>query len=75
MALRKPKASKAQARNRPLRGVATAVRELINENPVVRLVLEIAMRARALESLEPPRYIGIATDFVAVAPNSQYLVP
>jgi hypothetical protein len=74
MTLRKPKASKAQARNRPSRRVAIAVGERINENPDVRVVLETATRAHVLESREPPRYIGVATDIAVTSANSQYPV-
>jgi hypothetical protein len=74
MTVRKPKASKAQARNSASRGIATALRERINENPDVRLVREIAMRAQEMEAREPPRYIGIATDIAATHANSQYPV-
>lgn len=63
MTLRKPKASKAQ------------VGERINENPDVQMVLEIATRAHVLESREPPRYIGVATDIAVTSANSQYPVP
>lgn len=74
MTLRKPKALKAQARNRASRNFAIEVSKRINENPDVRLVLETATRAHVLESREPPRYIGVATDIAVTSANSQYPV-
>jgi hypothetical protein len=44
------------------------------ENPDVRTVLEIAARARDIESREPAKTIGIATDIIAIPTNSQYPV-
>jgi hypothetical protein len=74
MTNRKPKASKAQARNRASMDAETVVRNLIDESPDVRLVLEIATRAHAIESREPPRNLGMATDVVVNPTNSQYPV-
>ncbi len=51
------------------------VKNALHENPDMRLVLEVAARARETESKEPPRNIGIATDIVAIPTNSQCLVP
>jgi hypothetical protein len=47
------------------------VTKALNDNPEIRLVLEIAARAREVESKEPPRHIGFATDTVAVPTSSQ----
>jgi hypothetical protein len=66
----KPKASKAQARIRASMDAETIVRNLTD----VRLVLEIATRAHAIESREPPRNLGMATDVVVNPTNSQYPV-
>jgi hypothetical protein len=51
------------------------VKNALEKNPEIRLVLEIAERAREVESKEPPRNIGIATEIVAIPTNSQSLVP
>ena len=51
------------------------IKNALEENPDIRLVLEIAARARDAESKEPPQNIGIATDIVAIPTNSQCLVP
>lgn len=53
----------------------TVVQNWIDESSDIRLVLEIAARAHAIEFREPPRYLGIATDIVAVPTNSQCPVP
>jgi hypothetical protein len=54
---------------------AQLIRDAIEKNPDIRLILEIAVRAREIESKEPPRNIGVATDIVAIPTNSQCLVP
>ena len=71
MTSRKPKAPETQTGKRAPTDVATVVRNWIDENPDVRLVLEIAMRAHAVEFTEPPRNLGMATDIVALPTNSQ----
>ncbi len=45
--------------------VRRVIQKVLAEHPDVKLVQEIAMRARNLEANEPPREIGMATDFVA----------
>jgi hypothetical protein len=55
--------------------IEKVIKSNLKENPEVRLVLEIAARARDLEALEPPREIGFATDIVAIPTKSQSLVP
>jgi hypothetical protein len=54
---------------------AQVIEDGLAANPDVRLVLEIALRAREVESKEPPRNIGVATDIVATPTNSQCLGP
>lgn len=54
---------------------AQVIKDALDANPDVRLVLAIAARARDAESKEPPRNIGFATDIVAIPTNSQCLVP
>lgn len=54
---------------------AQVIKDALETNPDVRLVLEVATRAREAESKEPPRSIGFATDIVAIPTNSQCLVP
>lgn len=54
---------------------AQVIKDALDANPDVRLVLEISARARDAESKEPPRSIGFATDIVAIPTNSQCLVP
>jgi hypothetical protein len=51
------------------RQAARNVKNTIDENPDVRMVLEIAMRLK-----EPPRHIGMATDVVLTCPNSQVII-
>jgi len=50
------------------------IKSALDRNPEIRLVLEIAARAREAESKEPPRNIGMATETAAVPTNSQYPV-
>ncbi len=50
------------------------IQNALDKNPDIRLVLEIAARAREAESKEPPRNIGIATETAAIPTNSQCLV-
>ncbi len=51
------------------------IQNALDKNPEMRLVLEIAARAREVESRELPRDIGLATDIAVVPTNSQSLVP
>jgi hypothetical protein len=71
MISRKHKSRKARKAKPKLRAPAAVIQKAIDENPEVRLVLEIAMRARDAESKEPPLDIGMATDIVATPTNSQ----
>jgi hypothetical protein len=50
---------------------AEKLQEQIANNPDIRAVLEIAMRARETEATQPARAIGIATDIAATPSNSQ----
>ena len=50
------------------------IREAISDNPELRVVLEIASRARAAEARELPREIGMATEVVTIPINSPYAV-
>lgn len=50
------------------------IKTALDNNPEIRLVLEIAARARDAESKEQPRNIGMATEVAAVPTNSQYPV-
>ena len=54
----------------PVTSVEKLQKQIV-ENPEIRTVLEIAMRARELEVTQPARVIGIATDVVAIPSNSQ----
>lgn len=51
------------------------VKDALSKNPDMRLVLEIAARAREVESKEPPISMDRATETVAVPTNPQGLVP
>ena len=51
------------------------IKNATDKNPEIRLVLEIAARARELESKQPPRDIVTATETVAIPTSSQALVP
>ena len=53
---------------------AQQVKDALDDNPDVSLVLEIAVRARELESKEPPREIGTSTEVVATPTNPQCAV-
>ena len=54
--------------------VANVIERAIMENPEVRLVLDLAMRAREIEGRELPREIGMATEVTAIPVNSQCAV-
>ena len=51
-----------------------AIRQGLDQNPEIRMVLEIAARARELESREPPRELQSASEAVAMPTNSQCAV-
>ena len=53
---------------------AQLVQEELDKNPDVRLVLEIATRARETEAKEPPRELGASTEVVAIPTNPQCAV-
>ncbi len=50
------------------------IKKALNENPDVRLVLEVAARARDAEAKEPPREIGAATEVAAIPTHPQCAV-
>jgi hypothetical protein len=47
--------------------VDATVQKAMAENPEVRLVLEIALRASDAARNEPPIYIGMATEIIAIS--------
>jgi len=51
------------------------IKDALDRNSEIRLVLEIAARAREVESKDPPRNMEVATETVAIPTNSQGLVP
>jgi hypothetical protein len=51
--------------------VEQTIEKALHENPDIRVVLEIAARAREIEARELPRELGTATDVVAIPNNSQ----
>jgi hypothetical protein len=51
------------------------IQNAIDENPNIRLVLEIAARASDIESKEPPLFTGVATDTAVQPTNLQSPVP
>ncbi len=51
------------------------VQKALDENPEIQLVLEIALRAREVESREAPRNIGLASEITAVPTNLPCPVP
>jgi len=53
---------------------AEMIEKALKENPDVRLVLDIAARARELEAKELPREIGVATEVTAIPTNPQCAV-
>ncbi|MGA9564719.1 MAG: hypothetical protein WBS19_04270 [Candidatus Korobacteraceae bacterium] len=50
------------------------IKDALNSNDEVRLVLEIATRAREVEAREMPREIGTSTDVVVVPIHPQCAV-
>lgn len=50
------------------------IKRAFDENPDVRMVLEIATRAYDTETRELPREIGTTTDIVAIPTNPQCAV-
>lgn len=50
---------------------AQMIRDAFDANPDLRLVLEIATRAREVESKEPPQDLRASTEVVAIPSNSQ----
>jgi hypothetical protein len=47
------------------------IKKAVNENPDVRLVLDVAARARDTEARELPQEIGASTEVVAIPCNPQ----
>lgn len=62
------------ARKEEVVSAAEMIEKALKENPDVRLVLDIAARARETESRELPREIGAATEVVAIPTNPQCAV-
>ena len=60
--------------NTQIANTAQTVKDALDADPEIRLVIEIAQRARGLKSIEPPISIGMATDTATIAINSQCLV-
>lgn len=54
---------------------AKIVQDTLKSNPEIRLVLEIAARAREVENNEAPRTIGQATEITTVPTNLPCPVP
>lgn len=50
---------------------AQIIKDALETNPDVRLVLEIATRARDADSKEPPRELGASTEVTAIPINPQ----
>jgi hypothetical protein len=50
---------------------AQMIKDALEDNPDILLVLEIAMRARELESREPPRELSASTEVAAIPTNPQ----
>lgn len=50
---------------------AEMIEKALKENPDVRLVLDIAVRARETEAKELPREIGVSTEVVAIPTHLQ----
>lgn len=71
MAKRKGQASAVQTRSATPVTVETVLLDGLQANPEVKIVMEIAMRAREVEAREPPRDIDMATETVATPINSQ----
>lgn len=50
------------------------IQNAVDENPEVRLILEIAARAREAESKEAPRDFGSSSEVTTIPTNPQYPV-
>ena len=50
------------------------IQKMLDDDAEVRLVLEIASRARDIEARELPRELGTATEVVAIPTNPQCAV-
>jgi hypothetical protein len=50
------------------------IHDALSDNPELRVVLEVAARARAAEAREAPQEIGMATEVVAIPINSPHAV-
>jgi hypothetical protein len=55
--------------------VEKVIRVAAENNPEIRLVLDMAARARAAESAEPPRNVEAMSEIVSIPVNSATLVP
>jgi hypothetical protein len=54
--------------------VAGTIQKALDENPEIRIVLDIAARARDTEAKEPPREIGASTEVAAQPTHTQCAV-
>lgn len=70
MPTKKHKSNRSAPANMPATSIENLQKQIV-ENPEIRMVLEIAMRARDIEATQPARVIGIATDVAATPTNSQ----
>ncbi len=68
---RRGKVSASPNAERTPADVQTVVQRGLKDNPEVRLVLEIAARARELEAATPPLYLDTANDIRANSSISQ----
>ena len=51
------------------------IKDALDANPELRLVLEVSERTQLLESLAPPVDIRVATETIVIPVTSQSLVP
>lgn len=54
--------------------VEQTIKKALSENPEIRLILDIATRARDVQAQEPPREIGSSAEVIAVPLNTQHAI-
>ena len=58
----------------PVQNVEQTVQRALDEHPDIRIVLNVAARARDMEAKEPPRDFATSTEVVAIPSNLQHPV-
>lgn len=58
----------------PMNNITQLVKDALNGNDEIRLVLDVATRARETEDRELPREINVSTDVIAIPLQTQTAV-